>query len=199
MLSGIRITGADLRKGDFKFANCSDSHFNDTTFVNARLSGANFRGSKLTNCQFNGAIFLLANFSSTSTLTNVDVAHALFLGAKIDGELLSDDILTQQGAIHVDTAITTIEKLRIMLDQKQISTAQAEFFKHEINDTYGTINSYRIRVAQHMFVAAEWAMLAPYSTPANFQIMQDAYMMLEEHLVLEKQADNEAATMAPSI
>lgn len=104
----------------------------------------------------------------------------------------------EQDAINVETAITTIAKLKTMLEQKQITTAQAEFFKNEINDIYGTINSYRIRVAQQMFVAAEWAMLAPYSTPANFQIMRDAYMMLEEHLVLEEQADSQVATMVPS-
>ena len=73
-------------------------------------------------------------------------------------------------------------------------TAQAEFFKHEINELFGTINSYRIRVTQHMFVAAEWAVVAPYCTPA----MRDAYMLLDKHLVLEQQAGIQVATMSKS-
>jgi len=197
-LSGIHIQGALLNNGDFNFADINRSVFNDTSFIKTRMAGANLRGTQFIDCQFNGTTLILANLSDSTSFTNSNVSHALFLGAKMNDALVTDEFLAHQGAINVDTAITSVAKLQAMLEQHQISKTEAEFFKAQINETYGIINSYRIRVSQHMFLQPEWAVLAPYCTPSNFHIMQEAYLVLEQHLMLEQQAHSQEEEENPS-
>jgi uncharacterized protein YjbI with pentapeptide repeats len=140
-LSGINLSGADLRKVDFSGLNLSGLKFNEANlcgtnlselnFSGADLSGANLRGANLTAANLSGASLCRADLSgmqligtdlSQADLTGCSIYGIAAWDVKVDSNTRQDDLMVtprDQPAITVDN-IKVAQFIYLLLNNEEI-------------------------------------------------------------------------------
>jgi len=180
--TGINTPNADLSQSEMEFQTLTGVNFSNCNFLNARLSGTNFADANLANSRLTAVAALFSKFTAQTNLQKTCVGFALLLGAKYEDKILTDDILVRAGAKNVELAITSIEKLIVLLNTRNIKTQQLKFFKEQINHMHKSLYSYRHLKQNAMFINPEFAPLEPYSTAENIQLLREAFQIIDLHI-----------------
>lgn len=181
---GIFASGANLAFAKHDYVSAQNAEYDQISGYRGKFSLCYFQGIQFNGTDLREATMLGSVFSEQTDWTDTNVDGLLLLAARhVEGVNINREWLQQKHAINADKAITSLEELRAMLNNKIMPIDRAEFYRKRINTIYGLLNSMRLRAQTNLEIKPNWLEMLKFAKIENLNILQNAYFELDKYIL----------------